>query len=130
MVEEKPVAAFTISLIGLALQIVGAIFIASIVGYLPNPLWGWHGMMMPWMMWSWWYPAPLWFAVLAVLTALVIILGAIGVLWLNTTDLKRVREGATLVLIASLIAFPTMFGFAIGSLLMFIGGLLGLTWRP
>ena len=86
--------------------------------------------MMPWMMWGWSYPAPFWYAVLTILTAVVIILGVIGVLWLNTTELMKVRAGATLVLIASLLAFPTMFGFAIGSMLMFIGSILGLTWRP
>jgi hypothetical protein len=130
MVEEKPVAAFTLSLIGLALQVVGAMFLVSIFAYPRIPTWGWSGMMMPWMMWGWWSVAPFWYAVLTVLSAIVIVLGAVGVLWMNTADPGRVREGATLVLIASIIAFPTMFGFVIGSLLMFIGGLLGLTWRP
>lgn len=131
MVEEKPTAAFTLSLIGLAIQIVGAVFLHSaLCFYLAPTSWGWHGMMMPWMMWGWWSPIPFWPSVLIILTAIVIGVGTVGVLWMNTTDLRRVRDGATLVLIASIIAFPTMFGFVVGSILMFIGGILGLTWRP
>jgi hypothetical protein len=34
------------------------------------------------------------------------------------------------VLIISIVAFPTMWGFMIGSLLMFISSILGLTWTP
>jgi len=131
MVEEKPTAAFTLSLIGLALQVVGAIFVTSALMYMRGAYsWGWSGMMMPWMMMGWWSVTPFWYYGVAVLTAIVIVLGAVGTLWMNTTDLSRVRDGAALVLIASIISFPTMFGFVIGSLLMFIGSLLGLTWRP
>ena len=130
MVEEKPTAAFTLSLIGLALQVVGAVFVFSSLLYLQATYtWGRLGMMMPWMMMGWWSVTPFWYYLVAVLTAIVIVLGAVGTLRMNTTDLSRVREGAALVLIASIIAFPTMFGFVIGSLLMFIGSLLGLTWR-
>ncbi|MEM3386800.1 MAG: hypothetical protein QXN08_03915, partial [Nitrososphaerales archaeon] len=87
------------------------------------------GMMMPGMMWSW-SPSALYYLVWIAVAALLLCLGVLGVLWMNTTDVEKVRAGATLVLVASIIAFPTMFGFLIGSLLMFIGGVLGLTWRP
>lgn len=49
---------------------------------------------------------------------------------MNTADLSRVRTGSTLVLVASIIAFPTMFGFILGSLLMLVGSILGLIWQP
>jgi hypothetical protein len=61
---------------------------------------------------------------------IVVVLGIYGAVIINSTKIDRVRMGATLVLIASLIALPTMWGFMIGSLLMFVGSLLGLTWTP
>jgi ABC-type Na+ efflux pump permease subunit len=60
----------------------------------------------------------------------VIVLGIYGAVMMNSTKVEKVKMGATLVLIASLIALPTMWGFMIGSLLMFVGSLLGLTWTP
>lgn len=93
----------------------------------------WNGMMGPWMMFggpwiSGFYSN--WFPFFAILAGVVIVLGLFGVLWMNTTFLSRVRTGSILVLIAAVIAFPTMFGFMIGSLLMLIGSVLGLTWQP
>lgn len=64
------------------------------------------------------------------IVVVVMILGVLGVIWMNSINLSRVRAGSIMVLIASLIAFPTMFGFMIGSLLMLIGSTLGLTWQP
>ena len=126
MVEEKPVAAFTLSLMGLALQAVGAIFFGW-----GGASWGPGMMMGPWMMMRGpWSTGFLWSPLSAVFTVIVIALGVLGVLWINTTDLGRVRTGSTLVLVASIIAFPTMFGFMLGSLLMLIGAVLGLTWQP
>lgn len=93
--------------------------------------WGPGMMMGPWMMiggpWSagfgrW--PLPL------VLSIAVVALGVMGTLWINTAELGRVRTGSTLVLAASIIAFPAMFGFVVGSLLMLVGAILGLTWQP
>jgi len=60
----------------------------------------------------------------------IVALGFYGALLMNSSSLARVRMGSTLVLIASIIAFPTMWGFLIGSLLMFVSSLLGLTWVP
>ncbi|MFN3621606.1 MAG: hypothetical protein ACK4TI_01825 [Nitrososphaerales archaeon] len=130
MVDEKPVAAFTLSLIGLSLQAVGLVFLASaFVFWRSLGFWG-QGMMMPWMMWSYWSATPVYITLFVALAALVLCLGILGVVWMNTVDIEKVRVGATLVLVSSIIAFPTMFGFLIGSLLMFIGGILGLTWHP
>lgn len=131
MVEEKPVAAFVLSLVGLVLQAFGALFFFSI------PFYGWGTnycgawMMGPCMMirtplsasFGWWYFA-------SVLSVAVIALGVIGILWMNTGETRKIQSGSIFVLVASIIAFPTMFGFAIGSLLMLIGAILGLTWRP
>lgn len=131
MVEEKPVAAFILSLIGLALQAVGATFSTYVMFYgWSFGSWGPGMMMGPWMMGGPWSAGFPWSPFSAVFAVAVIALGVMGVLWMNTTDLSRVRTGSTLVLIASIIAFPTMFGFFLGSLLMLIGGILGLTWQP
>jgi len=64
-----------------------------------------------------------------IISAFIIVgLGVYGAVAMNSANLARVRMGSTLVLVASIIAFPTMWGFGIGSLLMFVGSLLGLTW--
>ena len=131
MVEEKPIAAFTLSIIGLALQVVGGMFstYGMFYGWGFGP--GGPGMMGPWMMMGGpWSAGFLWSPFSAVFTVVVIALGVMGVLWMNTTGVSRVRTGSALVLIASMIAFPTMFGFMLGSLLMLIGGILGLAWQP
>lgn len=131
MVEEKPVAAFTLSLIGLALQVVGGIFFAYTMFYGWGGSWGPGMMMGPWMMMGGpWSAGFLWAPLSAVFVVVVIALGILGAAWMNSLDLNRVRTGSTLVLVASIIAFPTMFGFMLGSLLMFIGSILGLTWQP
>lgn len=130
MVEEKPVAAFTLSLIGLALQAVGAIFFTYTMFYGWGGSWGPGMMMGPWMMGGPWSAGFLSSPFSSVFTVVVIALGVLGVLWMNDADLTRVRTGSALVLVASIIAFPTMFGFMLGSLLMLVGGVLGLIWQP
>jgi len=91
--------------------------------------------MGPWMMGHWMrgYPYtlhPFWSFVWIVTAIIVIGLGAYGVFLMNSTKVSSVRTGAALVLFASVIAFPTMWGFMIGSLLMFAGSILGLVWVP
>ena len=131
MVEEKPVAAFTLSLVGLILQGLGAAFFAY------GALYWWNGgtfgypMMGPWMMFGGpWFGGFFWNPFFALFTAVVMALGVLGVIWMNSTNVNKVRTGSVLVLVASIIAFPTMFGFMIGSLLMLIGSILGLVWQP
>jgi len=131
MVEEKPAAAFTLSIIGLALQAVRATFFTYMMFYgWGFGSWGPGMMMGPMMMGGPWSAGLLWPPLSAAFALVVMALGVLGVLWMNTADLSRVRAGSTLVLIASIIAFPTMFGFMLGSLLMLVGGILGLTWQP
>lgn len=131
-VEEKPAAAFTLSLVGLILQVVGALFFTSMMFYGWGGFWGPGMMMGPWgmMMGGPWSAGFGWWPLASVLSVAVVALGVIGTLWINTAELGRVRTGSTLVLVASIIAFPTMFGFVVGSLLMLVGAILGLTWQP
>lgn len=55
-----------------------------------------------------------------------IAVGLAGVALMASRDRERRMAGSVLVIVASVIAFPTMFGFIVGSLLMLVGGLLGL----
>ncbi len=131
-IGDKPTAAFALSTAGLAFQVLGGLMFAYFVSYLPSYGFG-FGMMGPWMMFGWPRMAgyfSYWLPVLAVLSVAEITLAVIGVVWMNTTALSRVRTGSVLVLVASIIAFPTMFGFMVGSLLMLVGSILGLTWEP
>ncbi len=130
MVEDRPVVAFALSLTGLVLQVLGGAFVfAGMLYGWGSGSWG-PGMMGPWMMWGTWPAGFFWSTISTVFVAVVTFLGVFGILWINTSDPDKIRTGSTLVLVASIIAFPTMFGFMLGSLLMFIGGILGLTWQP
>ena len=131
--EENATAAFTLSAIGLAFQALGGLFFVYAISYSSS--YGFFGseMMGPWMMFGgpWMFGSYFyWFPLFAILAAAEIALGVLGVLWMNGTNLSKVRTGSTLVLVASIIAFPTMFGLMIGSLLMLVGSILGLTWQP
>ncbi|MBI3859306.1 MAG: hypothetical protein HY296_03570 [Thaumarchaeota archaeon] len=131
--EDRPTAAFTLSTVGLALQALGGLLLVYALSYSSAHGFYGPGMMGPWMMFGgpWMFGFfSYWFPLIAVLAGIEITLGVLGVKWMNTANLSRVRTGSVFVLVASIIAFPTMFGFMIGSLLMLIGSVLGLTWQP
>lgn len=137
--ESRPTAAYTLAAIGLALQVFAAFFFIIGVPFFYLIRTGWQivgpDMMGPWDTGRWmtgyfYTYNPIWGFVWLILALVVIGLGAYGAVLMNSADISKVRTGSTLVLIVSIIAFPTMWGFLIGSLLMFIGGLLGLTWLP
>lgn len=131
--EDRPTAAIALSIVGLVLQVLAGLFLVYVIAYYSSSygFFG-YGMMGPWMMFGgpWFYGNSFWFPILVSVAVAEIALGTLGVLWMNTADLSRIRTGSVFVLVASVIAFPTMFGFMIGSLLMLIGSILGLTWRP
>jgi len=125
--ENRPVAAYTLAMIGVALQVVAAFFVIYIFTLFPTiPMY----MMGRWMRDYLYTYRPVWVFIWITSALIVISLGVYGAVSMNSTNLYRVRVGTTMVLIASIIAFPMMWGFMIGSLLMFIGSLLGLTWQP
>lgn len=133
--ENKPVAAFTLSEVGLAFQGIAGLLFVYMISFFSNYGYFGFGTMGPWMMfgggWPWMFGfSPFWFAFFIIFAAAEIALGVLGLLWMNTANIGRIRTGSIFVLIASIIAFPTMWGFMIGSLLMLIGGILGLTWQP
>ncbi len=133
MTEDRPTAAYTLALVGAILQVVGAVFYTYMVAYW----WGytWWGAMGPWMMGygPWGYHAAVgygWWLFSLAFLVLVVGLGFAGAFFINNSNPDRVRTGSILVLVAAVLAFPTMFGLLVGSLLMIIGAILGLTWQP
>jgi len=121
-------------MVGAALQLVAFLFFAYMSAYFSSVTDGFTSFG-PWMMMRWMmgYPQNSRYGVgviWLILAVVVVGLGTYGAITMNSSNLARVRMGSTLVLIASIISFPTMWGFLIGSLLMFVGSLLGLTWVP
>lgn len=132
--KNKPVTAYVLAVVGVALQLVAALVLICAVFFFQFFSEGWWGyrMMGPWMMRGWGGHSfgYVWVSVWIGIMIAVIGLGAYGAVLMNNADIANVRAGATLVLVSSVIAFPTMWGFFVGSLLMFVGSLLGLTWQP
>ena len=131
---NKPVAAFTLSAVGLAFQAVAGLLMVYMISFF-FPHYGGYLGFGPWMMFGGRYPwalgfSPFWFAFVIIFATVGITLGVLGVVWMNASNAEKIRTGSVFVLIASIIAFPTMWGFMIGSLLMLIGSILGLTWQP
>jgi len=128
--ENKPITAYVLAVVGVALQSVAALVLICAVFLFSEEWWGYR-MMGPWMMHGWGNHSfsYIWVSVWIGIMITVIGLGAYGAISMNSSNIDNVRTGATMVLVASVIAFPTMWGFFIGSLLMFISSLLGLTWQ-
>jgi hypothetical protein len=87
-------------------------------------------MMVSWMIGYPFSNNTVWVLTLVISAFAVIGLGIYGAFMMNSSDVVRVRLGATLVLIGAIIAFSTMWGFLIGSLLMLVGSVLGYAWTP
>ncbi|MCW4045310.1 MAG: DUF6114 domain-containing protein [Candidatus Bathyarchaeota archaeon] len=118
--DEKPTAAFVLSLLGAIFIIIGGLVYAvvfSIIGGVFDFI-GFGG-----------------------LGGLITILGFLGIVWgvlvligaimMNSEDKSKVRTGSILVLIFSILSWVgAAGGIFIGFLLGLIGGILGLTWNP
>jgi len=113
---EKPTAAFALSLIGgIFILLGGIVYIAagSAVGILG---YGLGGSVI---------------AGLGVFGLVCGILTILGAVWINNGEKGKVRNGAILVLIFSILSWiGGAGGFFIGFLLGLIGAILGLTWNP
>lgn len=141
-VAERATVPFGLSLAGLTISAVAALIIGiagsgmfgtfgygSMMGGMMGGYYSGTGMMngySPWGMSGWgsytWVWVPLIVASIAV--------AAFGVFMMNSSRLGDVRIGSVLVLVAAVLAFPTAFGLVVGSLLLIIGGVLGLIWSP
>ncbi len=123
-------AALWLAAVGVGIQSLAVLMIVAVFGAFPAygsgmlGIMGHYGGMMGQYYgsgtygWAW-----LWLAI--ALAAIAV--GVVGVLLMNSEDPGRLRSGAVLVLFSAVLAFPTMWGFGAGSILMFIGAILGLT---
>lgn len=117
---EKPTAAFVLSLLGAIFIILGGIVymvLFSVIGGAFDLL-GMGGVGDI-------------FIIMGVLGLIWGILVLVGAIMMNSGNPGKVRTGAVLVLIFSIISwFGAAGGFFIGFLLGLIGAILGLTWHP
>ncbi len=107
----------------------GAFGSGTVMGGMMGGYYSGTGMMngySPWGMSGWGGFTWIWVPILAIAMGI----GVLGVYFMNSVEVSNVRMGSVLVLVASVLAFPTAFGFIAGSLLMIIGAILGLTWSP
>ncbi|MBS7621927.1 hypothetical protein KEJ32_07445 [Candidatus Bathyarchaeota archaeon] len=120
MPEERPTAAFVLSLIGGILILLGGIASAILAGMLSGAI-----MLVPF---------------LGGLGALVIIIGILGLIFgiiiligavmINSGEPSKVRTGSIIVLIFSILSLFIGGGFIIGFILALVGSILGLVWKP
>jgi hypothetical protein len=117
---EKPTAAFVLSLLGSIFIIIGGLIYAvifSIIGGLFDFI-GFGGLGGAIM-------------IMGVLGIVWGILALVGAIMMNSEDKNKVRTGAILVLIFSILSWlGAAGGLFIGFLLGLIGSILGLTWNP
>jgi hypothetical protein len=119
--EDKPTAAFALSLVGAIFIIIGGVVTMAVTSFLGGVMTlipGFEG-----------------------LGTMLIVLGLIGLVWgiitlvgaimINSGEPSKVKTGSILVLIFSILSwFGAYGGLFIGFLLGLIGAILGLTWKP
>ena len=81
---------------------------------------------VPWGFSNWGTLVWLWVPIVAASVATAVL----GVILINSSRIKTSRIGTALLVVAALLAVPTVFGFLVGSALMVMGGALRLVWWP
>ncbi|MBO3757926.1 MAG: hypothetical protein QXS21_03100 [Thermoproteota archaeon] len=117
--EEKPMLAFALVLAGFIVQsliFAFRIFRSSIFIMVHRRIVSLIGLPM--------YPL-IWVFVATIVLGLELV----GVILIYSSDINKVRIGSTIVLVTSLLAYPTLWGFFVGSILSIIGSILGLLWK-
>jgi hypothetical protein len=113
---DKPTAAFVLSLIGGIFILLGGIVYATAASWVGSLGFGLGASVL---------------AGLGVFGLICGILTILGAVWINSGEKDKVRNGAILVLIFSILSWiGAAGGFFIGFLLALIGAILGLTWNP
>ncbi len=141
-IDNRPIVPFALSLVGLIVSAIAALIVGvagsgmfgafgygSMMGGMMGGYYGGTGMMngySPWGMSGWGGYVWIWVPLLVVSVAI----AAFGVFLMNSSRLGDIRMGSVLVLVGAVLAFPTAFGFVVGSLLMVLGGIFGLIWSP
>ena len=118
-VEERPYAAFVLSLVGGVLILVGGLLGLTWLGW---PMWGWWGMGM---MWGWMPGFLLVFSAISLVSGAAIVTAA----YMLYNKPSQAQTWGTIVLVFAVVSLLSAGGFIIGALLGIIGGLLALTWR-
>ena len=117
---EKPTAAFVLSLLAAIFIILG--------GLVYLALGAWLGSAIDFVGLGGWGYSLMIFGVLGLVWGILTLIGAVMI---NSGEPGKVKTGAILVLIFSIISwFGAAGGFFIGFLLGLIGAILGLTWKP
>lgn len=114
----KPGAAIAVSSIGLAFQLLAFAFEMAILAFASR-----RSIAFGPFIFFWSLP----FLLIGVIF---LGLGVAGIAFLNAGRKPEVTLGGLLLIISSVFGFPTLFGFFIGSALMFIGGIMALLWYP
>jgi len=122
--EERPYAAFVLSLVGGVLILLGGLVSFVWSGWF---YWGgwWMGMMGPGMMGGWvpWFWIA--FSAVGIVSGAVIPIAA----YMLYNNPAQARLWGTVVLVFSITSLLSMGGFLVGALLGLVGGILALTWR-
>ena len=123
-VEERPYAAFVLSLVGGVLILLGGLVGFMWSGWFYWGGWG-MGMMGPGMMWGWmpWFWTV--FPAVGLISGAAILIAA----YMLYNNPAQAQIWGTIVLAFSITSLLSMGGFLVGALLGLVGGILALTWR-
>lgn len=126
----KPSSVFTLALVGVAFEALGLLMLGfgiipfglGMMGNYGGMMGGYYGGTTAFAAW--------WIAIWLIAGLLAIGLGIYGLKLVSSSSVQSVRTGSVLFLVSAVIAFPTMWGLLIGSALLFIASIIGLTWQP
>jgi hypothetical protein len=110
-VEERPYAAFALSLVGGVLILVGGLL--GLLMWLGWPMWGW----MPGFLLA--------FSAVSLVSGGAIVTAA----YMLYNKPSQAQTWGTVVLVFAVVSLLSAGGFIVGALLAIVGGLLALTWR-
>ena len=128
--EDKPTAAFILSLIGGILILVGGVGMTAMMSMWGwGMMRGWGGVMGPWMMGGWAFiPSMLTgLGVFGIICGIIVIVGAA---MLNSKPEEHTKWGTLILIFSILSIFGGMGGFLVGLILGVIGGALAISWKP
>lgn len=117
MAEDKPTAAFVLSLLAGIFMLIDSILIITVASMLSLPVIpvSVHAFLI---------------IILGIVGVIISIFVIIGAIFINSGEEGKVRTGGILVLIFSIISlFVAGGGFFIGFILGLIGGILALVWK-
>lgn len=133
MTEEKPTAAFILSLVAGVFILLGGGMMTMLGSWLGN--YGTYGVMGQYgrwggMMGTGFGMVRFAFGAMGVLGIVFGVIVIISALMLNSKPAQRQTWGSLIVLFSALSIFASMGGFGIGLILGLIGGILAITWKP